>query len=230
MRYLYTQQGAYLWSNALTGGPAPSSYSWNDAGGINSVVHNGTGSYTAVLPGITFSNASVHVTAYGGSGAQHCKVSNWWTSTDGVRVNVLCFDALGNPVNSQFTLSYWRQSMIPFHIGGHAWVTNPPSVPASYQELAPEYACQTPGSASLPIASDGTLVSMTRTYRAYDSMTMVTAYGGGSSYCKVVNWYAGPNTTMNETRMQVRCFDRSGNVTLSPYTITYTSKWVSAPC
>ncbi len=71
---------AYLWANASTSAdytPA-SGYSYNDTGASNRVRRSGTGNYTVELPGLTDSNASVQVTAYG-TNADRCQAAGWYT-------------------------------------------------------------------------------------------------------------------------------------------------------
>jgi hypothetical protein len=222
-------RGAYVLTSSGSGALALAGYQWNDTGNTNSVSHHSTGYYTVTLPGINFSNASVHVTAVGGSGAQHCKVLGWGAYSY-ASVDVACYDAAGNLADSAFSLSYWSYSQLSGHLGGHAWINGPTSVPAGYQQLIPEFECTSAGVVSVSKPATDYEVSFTRVYRATDSMVMVTGYGGGSNYCKVVNWYAGPDTARNQTLVNVRCFDKNGVPTTSSFDVTYTSKWMVGFC
>jgi hypothetical protein len=64
-----------------------------------------TGRYTASIPSLTVNNSGVKVTAYGW-GAESCKVVNWGASNGAAQVNIACFDAVGNAVDSVFVFDY----------------------------------------------------------------------------------------------------------------------------
>ncbi|MBJ6766151.1 hypothetical protein JGU66_35820 [Myxococcaceae bacterium JPH2] len=225
--------GAYLWTGAATATTVPgaisvpTNYQWNSTGGANSVTQTATGRYTVTLVGMNFSNASVHVTAYGGTNAQHCKVLSWGAGAVAT-VYVGCYDTTGNPVDSMFTFSFERETLIPNHVGGHAWINGPTSAPAAYQKLANEVICIAPGTASVTHPEDNYVVSFSKSGAFNHSMSMVTGYGANSNYCKVVRWIAGPGPT--ETWVEVRCFDKDGVMSPSSFTVTYTSAYVVGPC
>jgi hypothetical protein len=219
--------GAYLWTSSPSGTVGAANYQWNDSGGVNTVTRTSLGHYSVTLPGMNFSNASVHVTAYGGFGAQHCKVTGWGAYTS-ASIGVACFDAAGNAADSQFTLSYMRQSLFSYHIGGHAWINGPTSAPAGYQQLAPEFSCFAPGSVTVSKPSTDYVVNFTQVYTPVDSSVMVTGYGDNSNYCKVVGW--GGGAASNDANVYVRCFDSTGTATSSSFDVTYSSKWWTGPC
>lgn len=223
----YGPRGAYVWTNSPSGTVGSAFYQWNDTGAANTVSRTSLGHYTVTLPGMNFSNASVHVTAYGGTGAPHCKVINWGASTSAT-VNVGCYDAAGNAADNQFTLSYRTESMSTGHIGGHAWVSGPTTAYAEYQKQAPEFGCFAPGTASVSKPSTDYVVNFTQIYRSNESSVMVTGYGDTSNYCKVVNW--GPGSVSNDANVSVRCFDKTGAIIQSLFDVTFTSQWYIGPC
>ena len=99
---------AYLWADR----PQDSSYTpdshyaYSSAGRSPTVTRQGTGRYTATLPGMPKGGAA-HVTGYG-SAAKRCVVGGIRTSDAPQRVKVRCYDAAGDPTNAKFTLAYVR--------------------------------------------------------------------------------------------------------------------------
>jgi hypothetical protein len=98
---------AFLWADQPTEASyTPNlSYQYNSTGAANTMVRNGTGSYTASIPGLTKKGGNVQVTAYGSVPAR-CKVSSWSSSESGTSANVLCFDGTGAAADEMFTLAY----------------------------------------------------------------------------------------------------------------------------
>jgi len=54
-----------------------------------------------------------------------------------------------------------------------------------------------------------------------------TAYGTGSTYCKVTGWFT---PARGGTQAQAQCYDAAGNKTNSPYVGTYATKFLRGPC
>ena len=144
--------GAYLSTGGGTSPTVIGSGNWNSSGGANSVSWSAANSrYTVTLAGMTSANAAVHVTAYGAN-ANRCKVVSWGTGV----VYVKCYDPTGAAVSSNgFSLSYLDRSLIPGHIGGHAWITGG-TVGAGYSAAVGTISCFDPGAFSVaPNASNG---------------------------------------------------------------------------
>jgi hypothetical protein len=225
--------GAYL---STGGGTSPSvtGPSWNSSGGVNSVSWSAANSmYVATLPGMTSANAAVHVTAYGAN-PNRCKVVSWGTGF----VNVRCYDATGTAVSSNgFSLSYLDRSLIPGHIGGHAWITGG-SVGAGYSAAMGTISCFAPGSFSVaPNASNSWDLDVSLSDSDWGGdpgpwvVPMITAYGGSSNYCSVVNWGASASTGTSTVR--VRCFDTTGaqvNASSTAFTSSITNWSWPGPC
>ncbi len=218
--------GAFL---STGGGTSPSVLSgWNSTGGVNSVTWDSTGQYyVARLPGLSFSNASVHVTAYGAN-ANRCKISSWGTGL----VNVKCFDAVGNAVSSGFSLSYMERGLIPGKIGGHAWITGG-AVGAGYAAAtAARPACS---SSSFSTRANGSYLDVSLTSSDFlpssgpNLVPMITGYGSSSHYCNIMSWGASSGTGT----VTVGCFDQTGaavNASSSAFTTTITNAAAPGPC
>ncbi len=195
------QVGAHLY---YSGTSVPSTWSWNSSGLSNSVTNTGTGYYSATLRGLAFANASLHVTAYG-SGSQACKVRSWSASGSDMIVRVRCNDTAGNLVNTPFTLNYTSTTPRTGMVGGHAWINGATSAPSGYQAVQHGVACFSAGPATV---SGFSAVTYPNTFvgSSYPSMTLSTAYGDDSNFCKVESWsQSGTGYTA-----RTKCFTAAG--------------------
>jgi hypothetical protein len=88
----------------------PINYQYNSTGAANTITKaaNRVGYYSVTLPGLYGgSSGNIQVTAYG-TGSEWCNFGGWSWGGTGVRIDVHCFNAAGQPVDSRFTLSYVR--------------------------------------------------------------------------------------------------------------------------
>jgi hypothetical protein len=219
--------GAYLWTqdNAGTVGAA---YSWNTTGGTNTVSHvAGTNRYTINFAGQTFSNATVHVTAYGDTDGRHCQVGGWGNGTS---VAVYCFTAAGNPTEARFTALFTGSAAKQFVVGGHAWLDYAGAAAPGYSGAMNEISCfsstVTASSAALPYHRD---VTFTGVGGPYNATALTTSYGSDGSYCKVAGWNSG--STTGSAKVTVKCFDKTGVAkSAMPATVSFTKGLFSGPC
>jgi hypothetical protein len=104
---------AYAWANSPNAASYTPSlpYSYNSAGGPITVTRSGEGDYAvkfAGLGGNGLVGGNVQVTPYG-SGREHCKVLNWSSGGPDFIANVRCFNSIGIPDDTRFTiLVIWR--------------------------------------------------------------------------------------------------------------------------
>ncbi|MEM1008640.1 MAG: hypothetical protein AAGJ35_06505, partial [Myxococcota bacterium] len=101
--------GGYVWANNLTSSSytPPISFQYNslypavattqNTAGKN----NSTGSYWVKYPKIKGKPSTALVTAYGAN-SDYCKIRSWSALSTDAKVNVQCFNRLGNPVNARF--------------------------------------------------------------------------------------------------------------------------------
>ena len=204
--------------------------SWNSSGIPNSATWSSSAQeYVVTLPGLVFSNASVHVSSVNHGGLhRRCKVRRWVPG----RVWVKCFSVDGTPTQGSFTLGYHEYTQFGTHAGGHAWVTGG-SPHSSYTKVLPTLSCGTPGSFSTSPQGMDLLFTLPDAYFPPTSWTqfvpMVTAYGSSSDYCKVVSW-GGYSGAYHAT---VRCYDDTGSqipASSTPFTLTITDNLAPAPC
>jgi hypothetical protein len=76
-----------------------------DAGTVT-ISRNDVGNYTAILPVLSPAGSNVKVTAYGW-GNETCKVVGWYgAGNGGTAVNIACYDATGQPVDTYYDFVY----------------------------------------------------------------------------------------------------------------------------
>ena len=110
--------GGYVWANqqAAYGCYTPyTTYQFNNTNNTNTACRLATGSYRVRLPYLAaFNSTTAQVTAYG-TNSEHCAVTRWISDgSGGTYVYVNCYTAVGNPVNSRFTLLYLTDDPILF--------------------------------------------------------------------------------------------------------------------
>ncbi len=197
------RRGAFL---STLGGTSPTVLSsWSSAKQTNSITWDAANQWFRVtLPGLSFENAGVHVTAIGNTRSR-CKVVSWYNGS----VNVRCHEVTGTaPTYEHFTspyvgfsLSYQEVSQIPGTVGGHAWINNG-SVDAFYSAARGASApCAAPAFSAVPSPWWELDVSLPDTPEG--SIPMVTAYGTGPEWCGPRYWSrSGTTTTVRVECMQ----------------------------
>jgi hypothetical protein len=129
-RNIWPDMGAYLFATqeqtpSYTADPM---FSYNSAGGTNTIVRNGAGSYTVTLGNMAWQTAEKGnpiVTAVGNN-SDYCSIAQWVTSGSNIRVTVLCHTFNGALWDSKFLLSYSGSRVpAPFEWGAFAWANNP---------------------------------------------------------------------------------------------------------
>jgi hypothetical protein len=207
----------YLWYDGVN---APGSYSYNAAGSTNSVTRLGLGSYRANLGGLTSSNLSVHVTAYG-NGPEHCSIASYGTGY----VNVRCFNTSGGDADSMFTLHVTGSAPRAGMIGGHAYINGTTSAPLPYQRNQHWVSCfSTP-----PItvtAFRSVYYPDTGLVPAAPTTALTTAYGSNGNYCKLTSW------TSQATGYVVhsQCYTPAGVPVNNPFVSGFMMASWPAPC
>jgi hypothetical protein len=102
---------AFVWANCPTtcaNYTPDSAYSYNSAGGTNTIARNVTGNYTVLIPGISRYDGDVQVTAYG-SGAARCTLDGYGPEGGfSTQATVQCYDSTGAPADESFSLAFSR--------------------------------------------------------------------------------------------------------------------------
>jgi hypothetical protein len=209
--------GAHLY---YSGSTVPATWSWNSSGSTNTVTRTSTGRYNVSLPGLGFSNAGVHVTAYG-SGSEHCKIVSWSTGF----VNVRCNDNAGQLADSPFVLNYFSGTQRAYAVGGHAWIESASAAPAGYQSNQDIYSCGTAGPVTVSGFTNVTYPNTRPTSWSFPTTTMSKAYGDDGNFCKVQYWTPSGTGYMARTI----CSAPNGTSTTSRFTSSFMGGW-AAPC
>ena len=190
---------------------ASSAYSFNSAGGANTITRSAVGTYQVKFGGMATSGGSVHVTAYGSSNA-HCNIGSWFPSGVDQLVNVRCFGPTGAPVDTLYTASFTR----PVGVGplGYAWANSPAS--ASYTPSTTYQYDSAGGAITISRSAVGAYNVLMPGLGGSDGDVQVTAYGSNSR-CKTSGW--GPSGSSES--VGVRCFTPAGAAADSMFVVSY---------
>jgi hypothetical protein len=214
------QRGAHLY---FSGNAVPADYSWNSAGGTNTVTRTSLGHYTANLPGLNFANAGVHVTAYGTS-PSYCKIVGWGSGS----VYVRCNDTTGAPADSAFVLNYADSTPRSGMIGGHAWIDSATTASASYQTNQNEFQCFAGGAVTVSSFQNVTYPDTFTGPGPFATMALATAYGDDDVFCKVSGWSWASSPSKSVVRNQ--CFTAAGAPTNARFTSSFMVGSYPGPC
>lgn len=196
-------------------------YQYNSTGAVNTMTRNGTGSYTATLPGLTALGGHVQVTAYGNAPAR-CKTSGWTSGDTGTTVDVLCFDVSGAPADEMFTLEYALNeplAPVPHVRGAYAWADKPTKHSPYRPPHAYVYNGFKGGKITVTRNSVGQYsVSVPGGTTNENDSVFVTAFGTSSVYCST------NNVPVNAwLPMLVGCYDQNGNLADTKFDATIIS-------
>jgi len=185
-------------------------HSYNPAAGAITATRSGPGSYSITWSGISgvgSGGGHVEVAAYGAGNVQ-CRSAGWGSET----AYVACFDPTGTPVDSAYTILFWRPAA-----GDHglafAWADQSSS--ASYTPNA-TFSYNAGGGAVTATRSSTGVYTMTWT--GMESIgtdggnVQVVAYGSNVR-CQVGSW--------SSNAASVDCFDPSGNPVDSRYDVLF---------
>ena len=200
----------YLWANDPVKGSykPPAAYSYNSKGRTNKVKHTGDGTYLVQFFGLPGGTGTFHVTAFGG-GPIHCNIGGWGGfgsgANSGLQASILCADTVGNPVDTQFTVTFADHKTLlgVNRASAYAWA-NDPSNP-SYTPSATYQFDSAGGSITITRSSAGVYSVTAPNIGGSDGDVQVVAYSTFTNQCKVSGWGGGTDLSAG-----VRCFDASG--------------------
>jgi hypothetical protein len=189
-------------------------HQYTTAGGAVSITRTAVGAYTVRLPGIGRQHGIAHVTAVNTSPVW-CQLRTYFISGADELVLVSCTQYAVGPVDSRFTVLF-SSSSAPPAAGPGAYGT----VRSDSAGVVQESYSSTPGPVSVV---HGPVGNYTATFSALGAPgtagdVQVTAVNAGiSAHCKVATWSVAPAGVT----VQVRCFDASGVVFDTGWTMTY---------
>jgi hypothetical protein len=229
----FASGAAYSWVTAAGGVSAL--YDYNASGSHNTVTRT-TGNYTLTIPGATAVNASMMVTAYGGSGAGAvCSILGWGAASSPNRViaSIECRNAANQLVDSAFSFSYATTGPTLDQQGAHAWFNGGTADPTYSAALGKVEGCS-PASVT---ASPGSVVTVTVSgdLGSWDATPFLRASlaskYGAAGYCKVESLTASGVAPSSTAITKLRCYDPTGAVIASPLlTFTHLTSDAAGPC
>jgi hypothetical protein len=211
----------------------------NSVGSV-SATRVSTGTYEIVLTNLGLTGGMVQVGAFG-SNNNHCKVTSWSpVSSNPVnqKINVRCFLTNSSSLaNTAFHFVYDEGIPSQYGVGAYTWANNATSL--SYNP-SPTFTLQSGAAAgrithtavgglqqTLGGGQDTGHYKMNYTGfggSVDQSYLFVGAYGTGSQYCKILNWFPKNNSCPNCTvETHTLCFDSAGNRTNTLYVQTFGS-------
>lgn len=205
----------YLWANDGTSASyTPSTwYQRNSAGASNTIERTGTGAYTVHFTKLgIYWGGTVDVTAYG-SGSEACKVANWGPTLSDMKVNVRCFDAAGNPADTQFAAAFTRPTSSTRF--GYVWANNPWS--ASYTPSSWYQFNSTGATNTITRSSTGIYQVKFPSIGGAGGTAKVTAYGSGNESCKITSW----SSFGTDVNLNVACQTPAGTLADAYFTATW---------
>lgn len=193
----------------------PPQFSFNSTGATNSFIHLGTGQYQAHFPRLGRVGGNVQVTPR--NTINRCNISSWASGGGGsADAFVNCYTPAGAFADTEFTVSFVGRSDPPtVPEGGYVW---------AFDKSAASYVA----SGGYTWNSTGQPVNITRGSAGVYNVTFVgqnfgggtaevTAYGGGTEYCKLESLTRVNNNA--DKRVVVRCFSRTGVPTDAHYSL-----------
>ena len=203
---------AFAWADqSTTANYTPSTlYSFNPAGTI-SASRSSTGSYAVVFNGLSGAGGDVQVSAYGSINTT-CVSGGWGGS---FLANVNCFNAAGNPVDSQFVIAIVPASVSPTGIA-FSWANDDSDAiytPSSIYTYNP-----TTSATQITRSSVG---QYEVTFAHLNASGVIGGNVRATSYtstvrCKVESWGPGSDDSF---RVDVGCFNTAGNAADSEYEV-----------
>jgi hypothetical protein len=210
----------YVWANnPVAASYTPSTtYQFNSTGAANTITRSGVGTYQVTLPGLGGQGGTIKATAYG-PGNEACHVSSWSSLGANAVVNVRCQNPAGGPVDTLYTLTYHATfGLLGTLTGGpraYVWA-NLQSSPGYVPSLTYQY--NSTGAANTISRSGVGVYQVTLPgLGAVSGHAQVTAYGAGSTRCKVQSW----NTSGAAKLVNIRCFDTAGAPADSRYVLDF---------
>jgi len=196
-------------------------YSYNSKGGVNTVIRNSIGNYTATLPGLTKVAGDVHVTAANNGGLtttpMRCKTAGWGVDGTNTYVNVLCFDVNGAPADEPYSLLYsldepFAANNTATELAAYEWADNASDTSVYTPAAAYEFnTFRTGRMTSQNTASGQYTANIPGTLSYSNSNVLVTGYGSDNSYCNVTTWFP----------ITVACYKQGGNPKNSQFDVSF---------
>jgi hypothetical protein len=210
--------GAHVWADrptATTPYTANATYSYNSAGGTNTVKRDGTGRYKVTLGKQAGINPyGVLVTAYGG-GSGYCSGSYSGEIANDAVLDVRCFNSAGQALDSRFVASLIRKTAVGAASGGIRHGALAWAAPNNQTTFTPDAANSAGSAISGKRLATG---SYTLTIPGLPSSNKTTALITGSyAPCNAGGWIGSATQTV----LTVRCYNAAGTATNGAFSALY---------
>lgn len=196
-------------------------YNYNSSGSSIKVTYQSTGSYLISFEGLgkrfSYRGGHVQVSSYGSNKA-YCKVDGW-NRFQKMNVLVSCYNALGNKIDSQFTVSVRNpeenQLSYAYAYGNE---------PEDSEYMSEGKYTKTPGDdVSIKRTAQGQYTAVFKGLSSYlfgGGHVQVTAVGDDSKSCQVKSWHeVGP-----DLQTHIRCFSPNGTAEDSKFLVHVTAQ------
>lgn len=202
-------------------------FQFNSAGGTNTVTRTGTGTYTAILPGLKHLGGTVQVDAgntedsANGAVSTRCQATSWGVQSGNTVAFVACFGPDGQPIDSIFGLTYANAALpsqnAPVTLtGAYAWANNPTSTKAYTPNRAYQYNTYSSGVLTAERLKGRTgqyQVNLPAGASPSSTVAAATAVDLPGGYCNIASW--------SNTAVGVDCYSASGQPANAKFTVLF---------
>lgn len=205
--------GGYVWSsNDFAENPAiDPRFSYNSSGAENSITRNGVGDYTATFPGVGSEGGNFQVTGQGP--ATSCTMTNWALAGADMSVNIRCYGAGGQMVDSGFVATYGTAI---FETPGAFLATNDAALELAADD--PLYQGNSYAAGNAVTRTDTGVYLATLTGAGQETgHFQVTGHGSAAS-CTVSYWEVNDSADL---LVEVLCFGADGAMIDSGFSLAY---------
>lgn len=215
----YPGRLAYFYNTTVSSSGIPSlPYQYTSALTTISVTHDGTGSYTATVPGVseTGSGGNVQVSSYGRPSL--CSVVGWNHPNPDLSISIRCHGPEGSLEDRAFDLVYSRRMGMEGFAGGpsaYLWADRPSA--AQYRPDSIYTHSSARKGMTVTRLSRGTYLATLKGMPA-GGAAIVTAYGTSARHCQLTSI----RTAGTPQQVGVRCFADTGTPVDSRFTLSYT--------
>jgi hypothetical protein len=171
-----------------------------------------------LLPGIGGDGGSAKVSANLASGGRRCEIESFESSGPDEIVEVRCVNGEGTPIDSDFRLTYMRDTGIT-PIAGRGWayvLANEPTNPV-YSPSADHQASSTGSPSTVFRTGVGSYTVALSGLGTPGGHAQVSSFGDVSRFCTVTLWQ---QLDANE-EIRVRCFEVGGAAADAQFTLSF---------
>jgi hypothetical protein len=190
-------------------------YTYNSAGGRNTVYRTSTGSYVVVIAGLGLVAGVAHATAYGHTN-HFCMLREIATSDTAAYLLVRCYTADGIPADTAFTASYADLVAAPGKRLAYLR-TYPPNSPRARSLVAANSFSSVGGTVSARRAGTGRYSVRLAGLRTTSGHVQVTATGADPVRCKAMGWAS----VAADQLVDVQCSSPLGAPRDAVFSLTY---------